>query len=93
AHRLADLALAAGDTATVRWAAATAQLADEHASDTPYCDLIRAAHTEGNTTEMYAVIDGLIARRNVELEEDLHPDTYELINKLAPHWDSRNHAG
>jgi nucleoid-associated protein YgaU len=85
AHQLAELSLAAGDPAGARWAVRQAWLADTgRGYDQPWQDLLRAAHADGRTGELRAVLAELMELRDAEAPEDLSPDTYRLISHWPP---------
>jgi hypothetical protein len=81
AHDLAIRLLVAGDPAAARWAAEQAQLADD-ADDRPFCDLMTAAHAEGKTAEVRGLLNRLMRLHEADVEEDLPPATFELVNRL-----------
>jgi hypothetical protein len=84
AHQLVEIALAAGDAATARWAVDKAWLADpDRLEDQPFLDAMRIARHEGRTAELRALIDDLIRRREVEVPEDLPVETYAALNDLT----------
>ncbi|GGM51691.1 peptidoglycan-binding protein [Dactylosporangium sucinum] len=83
AHRLVDLCLDAGDGAGARWAVERAWLADPaRLDDHPWIDAMRVARADGRSAELRALLDGLVRTREVEVPEDLSPDTYAAINDL-----------
>ena len=84
AHQLVNLHLDAGDTTAARWAVELAWLADpDRTHDHPWLDLMRITTTEGHTSELRSLINQLIHTRDVEVPEELSPDTYAQINHLA----------
>jgi hypothetical protein len=84
AHQLVALYLEAADTPAARWAVDQAWLADpERLDDHPWLDLMRITAAEGHTSELRSLVDQLIETREVEVPEDLTPDTYRQINHLA----------
>lgn len=85
AHTLAGLRLDGGDPAGADWAARRAQLADGGVEETPWQDRMRAAHAAGDLAEVSDLIAQLTATREVDVEEELTPDTYALITRLLPH--------
>lgn len=83
AHELVNLALADDDTDTARWAAEQARLCDiDTTADSPLCDLMRVAVAEDNHEEARALAAHLIEIRDLEVEEDLPPATYTVLNEL-----------
>jgi len=84
-HALVDLALAADDLALARWAAEVALLVDEHRSlDRPMVDLMRVLHAEGHLGEAERVARQLLALTEVDVPEQLSPETCEAITALFP---------
>jgi hypothetical protein len=84
AHQLVGLYLEAADTPAARWAVDQAWQADpERLDDHPWLDLMRITAAEGHTSELRSLIEQLIETREVEVPEDLSPDTYRQINHLA----------
>ncbi|MFK3984460.1 peptidoglycan-binding protein [Micromonospora sp. NPDC050397] len=84
AHQLVDLYLEAGDTGGARWAVERAWIADPtHLDDHPWVDAMRVAHAAGRLAELRALLDGLVRTREVEVPEDLSPDTYGAIHELV----------
>ncbi|MDG4784952.1 LysM peptidoglycan-binding domain-containing protein [Micromonospora sp. WMMD1102] len=84
AHQLVDLYLAAGDTTGARWAVERAWLADpSRLDDHPWVDAMRVAHADGRSAELRALLDDLVRTREVEVPEDLSPDTYAAIHELV----------
>jgi hypothetical protein len=84
AHQLVNLYLDAGDTAAARWAVEQAWLADpDRLDDHPWIDLMRITATEGHTSELRTLIGQLVDARDLEVPEELAPDTYAQINRLA----------
>jgi len=90
AHELAQLHLAAGDTAAARWAVQRAWLADpDRHYDQPWRDLLQAQAADGHAAELAATVRELMRRREAEVEEDLDPETFQLLHQLLPsrHWE------
>jgi hypothetical protein len=84
AHRLAEVCLAAGDTAGVRWAVQQAWLADaDRGYDQPWRDLMSAEHADGDADQLRAVLADLMEVRDAETPEDLGQDTYHLIRRWS----------
>jgi hypothetical protein len=84
AHQLVNLYLDAGDTAAARWAVERAWLADpDRLDDHPWIDLMRITATEGHTSELRTLVGQLVDARDLEVPEELAPDTYAQINRLA----------
>ncbi|MBX7268922.1 LysM peptidoglycan-binding domain-containing protein [Micromonospora sp. Llam7] len=84
AHQLVDLYLEAGDTSGARWAVERAWLADPtRLDDHPWVDAMRVAHVDGRSAELRALLDDLVRTRDVEVPEDLSPDTYAAIHELV----------
>ena len=83
-HQLVSLYLDAGDATVARWAVEQAWLADpDRLNDQPWLDLMRITAGEGHTSELRALIDQLVLVREVEIPEELSPDTYREVNRLA----------
>jgi hypothetical protein len=83
AHQLVDLYLAGGDTAGARWAVERAWLADPaRLDDHPWIDAMRVAKADGRSAELRSLLDDLVRTREVEVPEDLSPDTYKSIHDL-----------
>ncbi|WP_238005840.1 bacterial transcriptional activator domain-containing protein [Dactylosporangium sp. AC04546] len=83
AHQLVRLCLEAGDTAGARRAVDQAWLADPaRLDDHPWIDAMRVARADGRSAELRALFDDLVRTREVEVPEDLSPDTYAAINDL-----------
>ncbi|MFY1633666.1 peptidoglycan-binding protein [Solwaraspora sp. WMMB335] len=83
AHQLVDLYLQAGDTSGARWAVERAWLADPtRLDDHPWIDAMRIAQADGRSAELRALLDDLVRTREVEVPEDLSPDTYAEIHEL-----------
>lgn len=90
AHELAQLCLADGDPAAARWAVERAWLADPDRNyDQPWRDLLQAQAADGHAAELAATVRELMRRRAAEVEEDLDPDTFQLLRELLPsgYWD------
>jgi hypothetical protein len=86
AHQLVDLYLDAGDATAARWAVEQAWLADpDRLNDQPWLDLMRITAEEGHTSELRALIDQLVVAREVEVPEELSPETFREVNRLAGH--------
>lgn len=84
AHQLVDLYLAAGDITGARWAVERAWLADPaRLDDHPWVDAMRVARADGRSAELRALLDDLVRTRDVEVPEDLTPDTYAAIHGLV----------
>jgi hypothetical protein len=84
AHQLVNLYLDAGDTMAARWAVEQAWLADpDRLDDHPWIDLMRITATEGHTSELRTLVGQLVDARDLEVPEELAPDTYAEINRLA----------
>lgn len=84
AHQLVDLCLEAGDTTGARWAVERAWLADPtRLDDHPWVDAMRVAHVDSRSAELRALLDDLVRTRDVEVPEDLSPDTYAAIHELV----------
>lgn len=85
AHEMVDIALAAGDTATARWAAERAQAVDiDVAFDQPLTDLMRIAHAEDNRAELELHAAVLLDARGFDVPEELAPDSFTVLNELLP---------
>jgi hypothetical protein len=84
AHQLVDLYLGAGDITGARWAVERAWLADpSRLDDHPWVDAMRVARADGRSAELRALLDDLVRTREVEVPEDLSPDTYAAIHGLV----------
>jgi hypothetical protein len=85
AHELVDLALAAGDTATARWAADLARRLDPDATfDRPLTDLMRVAAAEDNRGELHRLGALLLDARGFDVPEELAPETFAIVDDLLP---------
>ncbi|GGM67103.1 membrane protein [Micromonospora sonchi] len=84
AHQLVNLYLRVGDTSGARWAVERAWLADPARSDDhPWLDAMRVAHADNRSAELRALLDDLVRTREVEVPEDLSPDTYAALRELV----------
>jgi hypothetical protein len=84
AHQLVNLYLDAGDTVAARWAVEQAWQADpDRLDDHPWIDLMRITAAEGHTSELRTLVGQLVDARDLEVPEELAPDTYAQINRLA----------
>lgn len=90
AHELAQLYLSRGDTTGARWAVDKAWQADPDRNyDQPWHDLLRIHAHEGHLAELQACVHELMRLREAEVEEDLDPAIYTLLQKILPasYWD------
>jgi hypothetical protein len=86
AHELVELCLADDDVAGARWALERAWLADpERHEDQPWRDAMRIAHADGRDSELKALIQNLLTQRDVDVPEELDPETYRLVQRLMPY--------
>ncbi|WP_240742424.1 LysM peptidoglycan-binding domain-containing protein [Micromonospora zingiberis] len=84
AHELVNLYLESGDTSEARWAVERAWLADPaRLDDHPWLDAMRVAHADNRSAELRALLDDLVRTREVEVPEDLSPDTYAALRELV----------
>ncbi|WP_345411349.1 hypothetical protein [Pseudonocardia xishanensis] len=85
AHELVDLSLAEDDIEKARWAAEVGRLVDPDSThDSPFLDLMRISHAEGDTGAMRQYAELLLAERDFEVGEDLPPESFEVFNRLFP---------
>ena len=84
AHRLCQLALEAGDTATASWATAQGMLACPE-DEVLARDAMAAAHAAGNPAGVEATLDRLAAQLEPgeDVFEVLHPDTIAEYRRLG----------
>jgi hypothetical protein len=90
ATELAELYLAAGDTTGARWAVDKAWQADpDRNHDQPWHILLRAHAHDGHLAELQACVHELMRLREAEVEEDLDPAIYALLQDVLPsgYWD------
>jgi hypothetical protein len=84
AHQLVTLCLDAGDTTAARWAVEQAWVADpERLDDHPWLDLMRITAADGHNSELRTLVGQLVEAREVEVPEELSPDTYREVDRLA----------
>ena len=88
AHRLAGLLLEQGDVLRVLQVGRLALEVDRF-DERPWRDLLKAHHLRGEHRQVTALIDQLRELLEVELDDDLQPETAELIERLLPR---RRHA-
>lgn len=81
AHHLASLRLAAGDADGARKAARIAQKVDRY-DERPWRDLMEAEHLAGNVHRQLR--DELMKLVESEVEDELMPETQELLQRLLP---------
>ena len=80
ADTLARYLLENDDPERAAWAAHVAiQAGDE--SDAPLLNLLRAADARGDHAEANEYLRRIMANHDAEVEEDLPPDTYDLIRR------------
>lgn len=85
AHDLVELALADGDHEQAHWAVRVALLVDrDRTSERPLVDQMRVLHADGRTAEAERVANQLLELTEVDVPEDLQPDTSRAINTLFP---------
>lgn len=83
AHRLAGLLRDAGDVKGARDAARTAQTVDRY-DERPWRDLLEAEHALGNTRTVQSLISDLQTTLEVDVEDELDPETNEVIARVLP---------
>ena len=83
AHALAQHHIAAGDAEAARAAARTGQLVDQY-DERLWRDLLQAEHALGNANGLRLLVSNLAGVLETEVEEDLEPETSELIHRLLP---------
>lgn len=88
AHVLACLRLETGDAAGAIDVARTALEVDRY-DERPWRDLLEAHHLRGDTRQVATLVDQLRELLEVELDDELQPETTELIERLLPR---RRHA-
>jgi hypothetical protein len=85
ANELAQLYLAAGDAAGARWAVEKAWQADPDRSyDQPWRTILRVHAHDGHHAELETTVRELMRLREAEVEEDLDPATYALLQEILP---------
>jgi hypothetical protein len=88
AHVLACSRLEAGDAAGAIDVARTALEVDRY-DERPWRDLLRAHHMRSELRQVAILVDQLLELLEVELDDELQPETAELIERLLPR---RRHA-
>ena len=88
AHLLAGSHLEVGDAAGAIDVARTALEVDRY-DERPWRDLLEAHHLRGDTRQVATLVDQLRELLEVELDDELQPETTELIERLLPR---RRHA-
>jgi DNA-binding SARP family transcriptional activator len=88
AHVLACSRLEASDAAGAIDVARTALEVDRY-DERPWRDLLEAHHLRGDTRQVATLVDQLRELLEVELDDELQPETTELIERLLPR---RRHA-
>lgn len=83
AHRLAELLRRAGDVRGARDAARTAQTVDRY-DERPWRDLLEAEHALGNTRTVQSLISDLETTLEVDVDDELDPETNEVIARVFP---------
>lgn len=83
AHRLAKLLRNAGDFKGSRDAARTAQTVDRY-DERPWRDLLEAEHALGNTRVVQSLISDLQTTLEVDVDDELDPETSEVISRVLP---------
>jgi hypothetical protein len=90
AHRLAQLALASGDSALATWAA-TQGLMAVPGSEPLYRDRMEAAHLNGDPAAVDRIVDELCRYvETLDPLDDLHPDTIALWRRVGRPSSSRS---
>ena len=88
AHALARLLLEAGDATGALDVARSALDVDRY-DERPWRDLLEAHHRRGEVRQVAMLVDQLHELLELELDDDLQPETAELIERLLPR---RRHA-
>lgn len=83
AHRLARILLEEGNVQGVLEMAHLALEVDRY-DERPWRDLLEAHHLRGEHRQVEALVDQLRELLEVELDDDLQPETAELIERLLP---------
>jgi nucleoid-associated protein YgaU/DNA-binding SARP family transcriptional activator len=83
AHALAAELLATGDAQAARDVARTAQMVDPH-DERPWRDLLRAEAALGRPRKIREHVRSLMRILDVEVADELMPETAELISQLLP---------
>jgi hypothetical protein len=55
----------------------------ERLDDHPWLDLMRITAADGHTSELRTLVGQLVEAREVEVPEELSPDTYREVDRLA----------
>jgi DNA-binding SARP family transcriptional activator len=83
AHALAGLLLQAGDATGAMEVARVALEVDRY-DERPWRDLLEAHHLRGEGRQVALVVDQLLELLEVEVDDELQPETAELIERLLP---------
>jgi DNA-binding SARP family transcriptional activator len=83
AHALAGLLLEAGDATSVMELARLALEVDRY-DERPWRDLLEAHHLRGEGRQVALLVDQLLELLEVEVDDELQPETAELIERLLP---------
>jgi DNA-binding SARP family transcriptional activator len=83
AHALAGLLLQAGDVAGAMEVARLALEVDRY-DERPWRDLLEAHHLRGEGRQVALLVDQLLELLEVEVDDELQPETAELIERLLP---------
>jgi MYXO-CTERM domain-containing protein len=83
AHALAGLLLQAGDAAGAMEVARLALEVDRY-DERPWRDLLEAHHLRGEGRQVALLVDQLLELLEVEVDDELQPETAELIERLLP---------
>jgi DNA-binding SARP family transcriptional activator len=83
AHALAGLLLQAGDATGAMEVARRALEVDRY-DERPWRDLLEAHHLRGEGRQVALLVDQLLELLEVEVDDELQPETAELIERLLP---------
>jgi DNA-binding SARP family transcriptional activator len=83
AHALARLLLEAGESAGAIDVARLALEVDRY-DERPWRDLLEAHHLRGEPRQVAVLVDQLLQLLDVEVDDELQPETAELVERLLP---------
>ena len=85
AHDLVELALTEHDHTLAHQAVQVALLIDrDRTSERPLVDQMRVLHAQGNLAEAERAAAQLLTLTEVDVPEELQPDTFRAVNELFP---------